>query len=84
MGAAIVAADVKDTIKTGFDEVHNDIAEVREGKSRIKSRGRRRGKYADVGNLCLIKKLHAQQDQSRRCALEAATCDCNTARKILI
>ena len=31
-----------------------------------------------------IKRLHAQQDQSRRCALEAATCDCNPARKILI
>lgn len=30
MVVVIVAADVKDTIRTGFDEVRNDIAEVRE------------------------------------------------------
>ena len=136
-----IAADVKDTIRTGLDEVRNDIAEVRAGMSRIKSRGRRRGKYADVGSLCLgmweaaqtdaslrnslntrvtyaavfarrkaelewrgidsaekfrkvihaaqskrssdnIKRLHAQQDQTRRRALEAATGTHNTARKI--
>lgn len=48
-----IAADVKSTMQIGFAEVRSDIAAVGEKVARIRCRGKRRGKYDNLGNRCL-------------------------------
>ena len=49
-----IAAEVKSTIRLGFDEIKSDIAAVGEKVSKLKRRGRRRGKYDEaVVSFCV-------------------------------
>jgi hypothetical protein len=70
------AADVKKTIKTGFKEVNDNIkagvAAVGEKVDALEAklkRGKRRGKYDDVGSSCLDIWEAAQSDVSLRNSL---------------